>query len=214
MEVLEMLKNNRNELTLDELNMLIDEINTGVYSQSYKEECLELIADIIYERKHPETETQPLGEPTLVKVDASSHKVNVASNKKQLKELSKKELEDLLILYRTSSVIDEKISEWITSGEIDEEFLFANNASFSKQELLFAYQMLVVPEQKYTERLHVLGDGIIEKTQIISEDYFIKHYEEMHIPSLKTNKKNVWVCDPSQRSNKLLIFIKMKGIKL
>lgn len=214
MEVLEMLKNNLEELTLDELDMLIDELNTGLYSQAYKEECLSIIHEEIKKRKTPPDPIASVeAEPTPISKEGDGQKVE-NPKKKTVKEMTKEELSNLLILYRTSSNVEEKITEWVANREIDADFLLKRYNEFSNQELICAFNLIKVPEDDLFVYLKALPKGTIERTQIISEDFFIKHYEDMNITALKSNRKNAWVIDPSQRSSKLIIFIKMKGIKI
>ena len=209
MEVLEMLKQQGDKLTNEELKFLIDELNTGSYCQDYKGECLSIIDQIKKNRKHGKVEK---GNEKVYTVIMSPEEIKNRLDKNTLSPEDKffHDLEIARMMNNGVQVVEENISENILDGE----FFINHLNKFTGFEVFKILELVKLTEKQIEALFNVVPYGAIESTQVISEDFFIKHFEEIDVESLKKNKVTNWIVDPTQRSKKIEIFLKMKGVKL
>lgn len=209
MEVLEMLKEQGDKLTNEELNFLIDELNTGSYSQDYKEECFGIIDQIKKNRKHGKVEK---GKETIHTVIMTPEEIKDRLDKNAL-SAEERFFRDLEVARMTNSG-DQVVEKYINENILDGDFFIKNFKKFNDSEVRKILELIELTDKQIEELFAIAPHGAIEMTQNISEEFFIKHFDEIDIKSLKKNKVTNWIIDPSQRSKKIIIFLKMKGVKL
>ena len=209
MEVLEMLKEQGDKLTNEELKFLIDELNTGSYSADYKEECFGIIDQIKKNRKHDKKEK---GKNTIHTVIMTPEEIKDRLDKNAL-NVEDRFFRDLEIARMTNSG-DQIIEKYINDKLLDGDFFLKNLKKFKEPEVRKILELIELSEKQIKELFGLVPQGAIELTQKITEDFFIKHFDELDIKSLKKNKVTDWIINPSLRSKKIVIFLKMKGVKL
>lgn len=209
MEVLEMLKEQGDKLTNEELKFLIDELNTGSYSQDYKEECFGIIDQIKKNRKHGKVEK---GKETIHTVIMTPEEIKDRLNKNAL-STEDRFFRDLEVARMTNSG-DQVVEKYINENILDGDFLIKNFRKFNDSESRKILELIELTDKQIEELFTIAPHGAIEMTQNISEEFFIKHFDEIDIKSLKKNKVTDWIINPYQRSKKIVIFLKMKGVKL
>lgn len=209
MEVLEMLKEQGDKLTNEELKFLIDELNTGSYSQDYKEECFGIIDQIKKNRKHGKVEK---GKETIHTVIMTPEEIKDRLDKNAL-SAEDRFFRDLEVARMTNSG-DQVVEKYINENILGGDFFIKKFKKFNDFEVRKILELIELADKQIEELFAIAPHGAIEMTQNISEEFFIKHFDEIDIKSLKKNKATNWIIDPSQRSKKIIIFLKMKGVKL
>ena len=209
MEVLEMLKEQGDKLSNEELKFLIDELNTGSYDADYKEECFGIIDQI---KKNRNLSKKEKGKNTVHTVIMTPNEIKNRLDKTAL-NVEDRFFRDLEIA-RMTKASDQVIEEFIGDKLLDGEFFLKNLNIFNDVETQKIFNLIQLSDKQIDELFGVVPEGVIELTQKISEDFFIKHFDDIDIKSLKKNKATDWIIDPSLRSKKITIFLKMKGVKL
>lgn len=213
MEVIQILNSQGKSLTDEEIKFLIDELNTGDYDEDYKKRCFYIIGSIINKEKADQILIGgDAKKPTYFKIFKTPDEIKERTDTSTLNVVDKF-LHDLKI-GRTINSNGNVVSHYIKKGLLDKEYFLTNIKIFNEVELTQIFCLLQLDENEVEKYFKFAPRGIVEKYQFISEDFFIKYFDKISINLLKENKITPWVSNPLLRSNKIKIFIKMKGIKL
>lgn len=208
MEVLEMLKQQGNTLTNEELKFLIDELRTGSYNEDYKNECFEIISQIKSDKSHDVKKSKE----TLHTVILTPEEIKDRLDKSAL-SVDDRFFRDLEVARMVNSS-DQVVEKYINEHTLSDEFFITNLNRFNDLEVRKIFALIKLNDKQIEELFTTVPSGTIEKNQYISEEFFIKHFDDIDIKALKKNKVTNWIIDPTQRSKKIIIFLKMKGVKL
>lgn len=216
MDILNTLKTKGKDLFAEELDFFVTELETGDYSDVYVKECLELITAIKNWQKSQCVKTKPKSKPhdfneillnpsDLIQ-DYKGPKKGVSSLEEQIKfeieEMRKKtdyyaEFENYI---NSSTVLDEnmisKLFKFFLPWELD---IFLTSKSFSEDFL----------EKYFTDLEH----SKIAKYQHFSEEFFMKHFNELSYSTVLQKGVNEWR-KKANRSNKLNLFLRLKGVSI
>lgn len=217
MDILNTLKEKGKELFIDELDFFVTELETGNYSEVYVKECFEIIKSIKNWKKSQNVSPKKgkkssgnlndviLNPSELIDGYKDPKKENLTIEEKiklEIEDIRKKsEYNDMFKKYiNNSSVLDEKMVEklfkFFMPWEL-EELLVAK--SFSEEFL----------EKYFTE----LDHAKIARYQYFSEEFFMKHYNDLSYSTVLQKGVNEWR-KKANRSSKLTVFLKLKGVTI
>ena len=217
MDILNILKEKGKELFIDELDFFVTELETGNYSEVYVKECFEIITSIKNwknsQNVSPKKGKKSSGNLNDVILNPSELIDGYKDPKKEnltIEEKIKLEIEDIrkkseyIDMFKkyinNSSVLDEKMVEklfkFFMPWEL-EELLVAK--SFSEEFL----------EKYFTE----LDHAKIARYQYFPEEFFMKHYNDLSYSTVLQKGVNEWR-KKANRSSKLTVFLKLKGVTI
>lgn len=222
MEILEILKNSKDEIYLEDLDFFETELETGDYSKRYIFECKKEIKLL---RKWLSGEDEV----------TQSHCEEVAQSKKQSKNslfmgfynvspkitdpvVEKKHMKDIIFsdikTMRESDSYKSKFKKYIQDTvEIDEMFIDTHYSFFEQWELDTILTIKQLDENFLEKYFEALDKNKISRYQLFSESFFMKHYTQLDNKIVLTKGKNEWR-KKENRSKQLDVFLRLKGVKL
>lgn len=217
MDILKTLKERGNELYLDELDFYVTELETGDYSTSYVSQCLRLIKSI---KKWKTSQNNPVKKTKENKnsfgnilLNPSDLIVGYQDPKKEamsIQELIKYEITEIRKKQDYNSLFKNYVLE---NNSLDENLidqLFKFFMSWELEELL----SLKTFSESFLEKYFVdLNHGKIAKYQYFSEEFFMKHFNDLNYNTVLQKGVNEWR-KKANRSNKLDVFLRLKGVTI
>ena len=206
MDILKELKEHSEELLKEDLDFFEIELATGNYDKDYIKECRELIRTISL-----------LKEDSPKEVTVPSDDGYTRIEKKAIDELSKEELDNLIKkkidIARTSIDYQERFLYAINKYNVDEEYIDNNFAFFKSFELNILIKHLKFSESFLEKYFKLLDLDVLAEYQLYSEEFFMMHYSKLNYKVVLKKSKNLWT-DKKNRSSKLSIFLKLKGVSI
>lgn len=211
MQVLEILKNNANDLYPEDLAFFEAELDTGDYPLEYIDQCKDLIAEIRNQKKQAgKGDVQDVIPSGMLVQPEKLIPGAKAKEKTQQERLN--ELIHALNQMRTATHYKTRFKQYLTMHpEIDEVFIDQHIALFQPVELE-AILMLLPLSEAFLEKYFVSLDADkIARYQQFSEKFFIRHYAQMDAEIVLTKGKNEWR-KKENRSTQLDVFLRLKGV--
>lgn len=222
MEILEILKNSKEDIYLEDLEFFETELATGDYAESYIAECTEQIALV---RKwlcgENEVATQPSEEEASHRKQAKANLVmgihDVAPETANPIAAAMTP-EDMIFLdiqsMRESDSYKSRFKEYVQKkAEINEPFVDTHYSFFLSWELDAILSVKQFTEDFLEKYFGVLDKDKIARYQIFSESFFMKHYSQLDATIVLAKGKNKWR-KKEKRSKQLDVFLRLKGVKL
>lgn len=243
MDVLGILRDQREELLDIDLDCLEDELLQGGYDQRYVRQCHDLIDGIRRQRageglsieaapKAPEGVeaegdvgssrgadstggTGASGKPTGGSVFVPSESLSPFGSPAQGKALTPEEVvaRDLAVLRRSDNGEKEFAEYLAKSTVVDEAFVDRHIDLFDEAELRTIVRSMRLSEAFLEKYFDVLDHKAISEHQRFSEEFFIRHYADLDATSVLRRGPNEWR-RKDRRSPKLDVFLRLKGVRI
>jgi len=243
MDVREILLDDPASLLPEELEMLEEELAAGDYDAAYRKECRALIDQERHVRKIAHFKAKALAEGateaeaekaaeravnqegkkakniTLPSALAASVQVSPDSlspfNDVALPEKTPYETvaADLSVIRRAENS-NKMFREYLQSQLlIDEAFLDKHLSLFNEDEVKAILGSRQLSEQFLERYLATLDTERVAKTQLFSEEFFMRHFAEFDPATVLEKGKNPWR-KKENRSRKLDTFLRLKGVRI
>ena len=218
MEILEILKNSKDNIYLEDLDFFETELATGDYPESYVEECKEQI-DVVRNWLCAEDELPPTEESQKEQIASSLFKsVNDIAPKKANPVAANMTPEEMIFsdikAMRNNDDYKSMFKKYVLEKEeIDGAFVDKHYAFFMSWELDAIVSVKQLGEAFLEKYFGALDKEKIARYQIFSESFFMKHYAQMDATVVLTKGKNEWR-KKEKRSKQLDVFLRLKGVKV
>jgi len=212
MEILKILHENGKTLTNEELNCLEEELEIGDYPSMYFSNCKSLIASIRAERIRESKKEKT--DPVLVTLLRTKEEVGEGAT---IQTDSASPLDIFLrklVLSRSFKGGGIVIKNAINDKIITLEEVLADKKNYTIEEKNDLLNYFEFDSDLLNKYYSLFDKKLLCATQIITEEFYMNHYQDFGIYELRKNEKSPWINDKNQRSNKLQIFLKLKGINL
>lgn len=218
MDILKLLTENAKDIIPQDIDFIESEIYTGDFDEDYKHQCIERLQEIRNRMKIKKTDTlqkkvlpYPLTENSGVYVDPAKL---TPDHQKKSKTISIEErLKQNLEFIRNQSKYKTLFKEFVLNNDyLTEEFIDKNLYLFEyieKDEFIKLKQFSEIFLEKH---FYEVSREYISKYQLFSEEFFMKHFTELDFEIIMSGK-NLW-CKKENRSSKLNIFLRLKGIRI
>lgn len=211
MQVLEILKNNANDLYSEDLAFFEAELDTGDYPLEYIDQCKDLIAEIRNQRKQAAKGDVQDVIPSGMLVKPENLVPGATPIEKSPQEKSAEIAHDLAQM-RTATNYKTRFKQYLTAHpEIDEAFIDQHIALFRATELEAILMVMPLSEAFLEKYFASLDADKIARYQQFSEKFFIRHYAQMDAEIVLTKGKNEWR-KKENRSSQLDVFLRLKGV--
>ena len=217
MNILDILKNRKNELYLHELEFFVAELKTGDYSKEYVKECLTLISDI---KKMKKPQNVNVIKELSDSFDSKSILINPSdlidgykcSNKEDLSCEEQVKVE--IVRLRKKSDYNTLFMNFVNECDLLDEPMIENIFNFlTPFELSTLIELRKFSETFLDKFFADLDHSKIAKHQYFSEDFFIRHYNDLNYNTVLQKGINEWR-KRENRSNRLNVFLRLKGVTI
>ena len=218
MEILEILKNSKDNIYLEDLDFFETELATGDYPESYVEECKEQI-DVVRNWLCAEDEPPPTEESQKEQNTSALFKsVNDIAPKKSNPVAANMTPEEIIFsdikVMRNNDDYKSMFKKYVLEKEeIDGAFVDKHYSFFMSWELDAIVSVKQLGEDFLEKYFGALDKEKIARYQIFSESFFMKHYAQMDATVVLTKGKNEWR-KKEKRSKQLDVFLRLKGVKV
>lgn len=222
MEILETLKNSKEDIYLEDLEFFETELATGGYAESYIAECkkqIELVRKWLCgedEIDTPQSEekkfSQKQSKASLVMGihDVAPKTANPVAATMSTEDILFSDIKSM----RESDSYKSKFKKYIRGkAEIDDVFVDKHYSFFLQWELDAIVSVKQLSEEFLEKYFGALDKDKIARYQIFSESFFMKHYSQLDATIVLTKGKNEWR-KKEKRSKQLDVFLRLKGVKL
>lgn len=222
MEILETLKNSKDEIYLEDLDFFETELATGNYAESYISECKEQIAIVrkwLSGDEQNDDSQSDLSESPKKKSKASLvmgiHDIAPENANPVAATMTPEEIifSDIKSM-RDSDSYKSRFKKYVQDkAEIDGSFVDTHYSFFMQWELDAIVSVRQLGEEFLEKYFGALDKDKISRYQLFSESFFMKHYSQMDATIVLTKGKNEWR-KKEKRSKQLDVFLRLKGVKL
>lgn len=230
MDILKILMADSHDVTEEDLLLFEDALSVGDYEITseeeiaddlYRDQCHKLIEQIrswkkksfdaaawskntegSYDPDHPYSGANSgVIKPSVVPITQASKspREEVAAN---------------LATIRVSDDYKARFKEYVAfSTLLTPSFIDNNFDLFEKLELDYLVSHIAFDEPFLEKRFSQLNSDEIAKHQTFSEEFFMRHYNDLDVNLVLQKGPNPWR-DKANRSNKLDVFLRLKGVRL
>ena len=222
MEILEILKNSKDEIYLEDLDFFETELATGNYAESYISECKEQIeivrkwlsGDEQIDDPQPDSKESPKKKSKASLVmgihDVAPENANPVAATMTPEEIIFSDIKSM----RDSDSYKSRFKKYVQDkSEIDGSFVDTHYSFFMQWELDAIVSVRQLGEEFLEKYFGALDKDKISRYQLFSESFFMKHYSQMDATIVLTKGKNEWR-KKEKRSKQLDVFLRLKGVKL
>lgn len=222
MEILEILKNSKEDIYLEDLEFFETELETGDYAESYIVECkkqIKLVRKWLCGKDEIDT-PQSEQEKTPKKQSKASLVMSIHDVAPETANpiAATMSAEDIIISdiksMRENDSYKSKFKKYIQdTAEIDDVFVDKHYSFFLQWELDAIVSIKQLSEEFLEKYFGALDKNKIARYQTFSESFFMKHYSQLDATIVLTKGKNEWR-KKEKRSKQLDVFLRLKGVKL
>lgn len=222
MEILEILKNSKDEIYPEDLDFFETELATGEYDEAYIAACKEQIALIrnwMAEKDAPAEEigaenskSSKSARKTLIMGihDIAPESANPIAASMSSEDIIFSDIKSI----RESDSYKTRFKKYVKEKpEIDSAFVDAHYSFFLSWELDAIVSVTQLGEAFLEKYFGALDKDKISRYQCFSESFFMKHYSQLDATVVLTKGKNEWR-KKENRSKQLDVFLRLKGVKL
>jgi hypothetical protein len=222
MEILEILKNSKDEIYHEDLDFFETELATGEYDEAYIAACKEQIALIRNWMAEKDSPTEEIGTEnskspkstgkTLVMGihDVAPESANPVAASMSPEDIIFSDIKSI----RESDSYKTRFKKYVKGKpEIDSAFVDAHYSFFLPWELDAIVSVTQLGEVFLEKYFGALDKDKISRYQSFSESFFMKHYSQLDVNIVLENRKNEWR-KKENRSKQLDVFLRLKGVKL
>lgn len=221
MDIYKMLKENSDIILKEDLEFFEIELATGDYEREYINKCLELIKEIkqfknIKEQKIEKVNIDdPYADISFVEEEPIVNLANVEKGTNDNDSEARKEslIKTLIVKARSLSSYQTEFIKIIKENNIQEEFVDKNYVFFKQIEMDELIKIIYFSEDFLEKYFKLLNLKLVAEYQLFSETFYMKHFSQLDYKIVLKKGKNPWV-KKKQRSSKLTVFLKLKGITL
>lgn len=217
MDIYKILSENRDSIINEDLEFFEIELAVGDYEKQYIDKCLELINDIRIFRRKPlsvdNSDKNIKEDYTTIELDENKNFVSNINLQNESEEQKVVRIKNIINNARNSKYSITSFEKIIKENHIDEKFVDMNYTLFKPTEIDELLKLLSFSEEFLNKYYKLLNKNLISEYQYFSEDFFIKHIKDLNAKIVFTKGKNEWI-KKENRSSKLTVFLKLKGIKL
>ena len=209
MDILKILKENKDELLDADIECLVTELETGDYDEEYIKECRAIIMSI-QEGKVEVNNNQFLCNLHKAKVDQSVLNPNYVKKEETLEEIIWNKINDIRKKENAQLIFKQYLEE---NSMLTEEFIDTYFSKFIDIELKTILETTNLSESFLEKHFGQLNKDLISHYQCFSEEFFMKHFKDLQVNTVLTKGPNPWK-SKENRSSKLNVFLKLKGVNL
>ena len=218
MDILKLLTENAKDIIPQDIDFIESEIYTGDFDKDYKQRCIEKLQEIRNRMKikktdipHKKVLPYPLTESSGVYVDPAKLTPDCQKKSKiiSLEEKLKQKLEFIRSQPKNKSLFKEFV---LNNDYLTEEFIDKNFYLFEYIEINELIKFKQFSEDFLERHFYEVSHEYIAKYQLFSEVFFMQHFNELDFKII-VNGKNPW-CKKENRSTKLDVFLRLKGIRI
>ena len=221
MDIYKMLTENSDSILKEDLEFFEIELATGDYEREYIKKCLELIKEIKRFRniKEPKVDKIDIDDPSSgISYVEEEPTVNLDNVKKdsilyENEEQRETKIKSLIINARSSNDYNNNFNKIIKDNNIQENFIDKNYVFFKQIEIDELIKIIKFSEDFLEKYFKLLNHKLVAEHQLFSETFYMKHFNELDYKIVLKKGKNPWI-KLEQRSSKLTVFLKLKGITL
>ena len=223
MDIKEMLTSGIEDLLDEELEMLEEELTIGDYSKTYRLKCQNLIVKEQRRRYALKVKASRIIDPDDELKISSEINPALLVPPDQLSPFNKVEVKPKSPFSIVSSDVAairraEKrkslFRDYVDQQELlDEKLLDEHLSFFDKWELGVILEKKKLSEPFLEKYLPSLDADKLARTQVFSEEFFMRHFGELDAALVLQKGKNDWR-KKENRSKKLDTFLRLKGVKL
>ena len=212
MEILEILKNDSEDLLSEDLELFRTELAVGSYDDDYRKECLDMIEKL--EKWKKTTGFTKKAKDSDV-VSAMQVDVNdLSPDGKAPKSVPflnqfKADLNAMRLSDKYKSIFRQYIKD---HKEFDEMFVDTNINLFEVWEIEAILSEIQFSEQFLEKYFSVLDKDKIARYQLFSESFYQKHFSEFDAETVLKKGKNEWR-KKENRSKQFSVFLRLKGVQ-
>lgn len=219
--ILEIIKNDREQLCLEDLDYFETELATGgPYSKKEKlkiQNEINKVRSWLISEKNNKNKRQ---DSTKNKKDKTKkHRVVMditeltgETDPKTIAESIEKNILKDLELLRNSKQYKSSFKSYIKDyDEVDEKFIEKHFSFFKPWELDAILSVKKMSEEFLNKHFYTLSPDKIARYQQFSESFFMNHVNDLDIETVLNNKLNSWH-KKENRSSKLDVFLRLKGV--
>lgn len=225
MDIAQILANDIDELLDEDLSMFEEELAIGSFDPAYRARCLKVIEEERAKRKRqraeakgvvPQDQSKPVHLPSDVSetVLAPADKLS-PYNKVEIREKTPfQRVEADVTVIRRAEKRKSLFREYLDQTTlIDEQLLDGHLSFFDEWEVGAILKARQFSEEFLDKYFAALDGDKIAKTQLFSEEFFMRHFKELDPEVVLKKGKNPW-CKKENRSRKLDMFLRIKGVRL
>lgn len=210
MKILEILETPEIELYPEDFAFFEVELDTGDYTEEYRESCRQKMATLRQSTEPvPTTETiLPEAKPAVSK---AVPKPTVApENPEKFSGTILDEIEHL----RQEKTYRSDFNKYLTkTKQINAEFVDVNFNFLTYWEINTILRRRKLGEDFLEKHFYALNRTTISRYQTFSESFFMRHYDQLDCKLVLQAGKNPWK-DPDKRSRQLDVFLRLRGVKI
>lgn len=210
MNILEILETPEIELYPEDFSFFEVELDTGDYTEEYRERCRQKMAAL---RQHTEpipTVETILPEPTPAMPKAVTKPTAVPESPEKFSGTILDEIEHL----RQEKTYRSDFNKYLTkTKQINTEFVDANFNFLTYWEINTILRRRPMGEDFLEKHFLALNPTTISRYQTFSESFFMRHYDKLNWELVLQAGKNPWK-DPDKRSKQLDVFLRLRGVKI
>ena len=222
MEILEILKNSKDEIYPEDLDFFETELATGEYDEAYIAACKEqiiLIRNWMAEKDAPIEETgaensksaKSKGKTLVMGIhDVAPESANPVAASMSPEDIIFSDIKAIRESDSYKTIFKKYVKE---KPAIDSTFVDAHYSFFLPWELDAIVSVTQLGEVFLEKYFGALDKDKISRYQCFSESFFMKHYSQLDATVVLTKGKNEWR-KKENRSKQLDVFLRLKGVKL
>lgn len=219
MDIYNILKENSDSIIKEDLDFFEIELATGDYEYEYVTRCLELIKEIrdfknlknnkekIIDVNDPSCESVFIIETPIEELDKIKKEKIIELNDPNYEE----KIKSMIIKTRTSNTYKNDFIQLIEKYNIKEEFVDKNYVFFKQIEMDELIKKINFSEDFLEKYFKILNKKLLAEYQLFSEEFYMKHFSQLDYKIVLKKGKNNWITK-ANRSSKLTVFLKLKGI--
>ncbi len=210
MEILEILKNNKDELIPEDIELFRTELIVGGYSEEYQKECFDIINQL---EKWSQPEKTPESKKEIIKAARVEISQLAPNNKTAVKTSFLEQFKIDLKAMRLSDSYKSRFKAYIKNhSEFDENFVDAHFNLFESYEIDAVISEIQLSETFLEKYFTMLDKDKIARYQFFSESFYQKHFSDFNAETVLKKGKNEWR-KKENRSKQFDVFLRLKGVK-
>lgn len=216
MDIRELLLKHKNELLDVDLSCLEEELDTGEYDKPYIEGCRELIGGIRDERRRAVERASKLArrEEQSDKSAGMLRELSCSGSDNSASGIASDSnaIADIAAISSNSNARELFKSYIENHPELDQSFVEQHIGSLPGEAIDVFLELLTFDEAFLDRYFDVLDRAKIARFQTFSEEFFIRHYDDLSETIVLKQGVNSWK-KKADRSRKLNTFLRLKGVQ-
>ncbi len=210
MKILEILETPGIELYPEDFAFFEVDLDTGDYTEEYREMCRQKMTDLRRSTEPTPITEQVLPEPKPAAPKVVSQATVMTVSPEKFSGTILDEIEHL----RQEKTYRSDFNKYLTkTKQINSEFVDANFNFLTYWEINTILRRRQLGEAFLEKHFCALNRSTISRYQSFSENFFMRHYDQLDCNLVLQCGKNTWK-DPDKRSKQLDVFLRLRGVKI